>query len=34
MRRKPLIPKMEKVAKHLVGFGCEGEESSQTAECS
>lgn len=34
MRRKTLIPKMEKVAKHLVGFGCEGEESSQTAECS
>lgn len=34
MRRETLSPKMEKVAKHLVGFGCEEEESSQTAECS
>lgn len=34
MRRKPLIPKMEEVAKLVVGFGCEGEESSQNAECS
>lgn len=34
MRRKTLIPKTEKVAKHLVVFECEGEESSQTAECS
>lgn len=34
MRRKPLIPKMEKVAKLFVGFGSEGEESSQNAECS
>ena len=34
MRRKPLIPKMEKVTKLLAGFGSEGEESSQNAECS
>lgn len=34
MKRKPVIPKMEKVAKLLVEFGSEGEESSQNAECS